>query len=56
MTEEEIRAAASSAAERTGADRIEFIQNSYPVAYWAEILQLAAQYTNNFENIGREII
>lgn len=61
MEQEEIRAAASSAAERTGADRIEYVQNSYPCAYWADILQLARIYNAEeamfkYMNIGRDII
>lgn len=60
MEEAEIRAAASSAAKLKGYDRITFIQNSYPAAYWADILQLAAQIKSLdiclYNGIGRDII
>lgn len=59
MTELELRQAASSAAERTGAERIEFVQNSYPAAYWADILQLAHSLKDDmciYNGYGRDII
>lgn len=51
MNELEIRAAASSASERRGYERIEFIHNSYPKEHWAEILVLADKLRNENEFI-----
>lgn len=59
MELEEIREAASSAAERSGYERIEFIQNSYPAAYWADILQLSRMLKDDickYNGCGRDII
>lgn len=61
MNEEEMRQAASSAAERDGLERIKFVQNSYPAAYWADIIYLsrmlkAEERMFHHMNIGRDII
>lgn len=59
MEQEEIRAAASSAAERTGAERINFVKESYPPLYWADILQTARMLNDDickYHGIGRDII
>lgn len=43
MTEEDIRAAASSASNRIGQEREDFIKQSYPKKYWNKINRLASQ-------------
>ena len=50
MEEKEIREAAYSAARLTGADRIEFIMQSYPNAkhQWGDILNLADRLNKDF--------
>ena len=49
MEEKELREAAYSAAQLTGADRIEFVMNSYPNAkyQWGDIFNLADRIRKN---------
>ena len=54
MNEFDLKAAASSASNRIGQERIDYIKSSYPKEYWGKIEKLANQiddYANeNYEN------
>lgn len=61
MEEKEIREAAFSASKLNGAERIEFVYNSYQnqKQHWAEILQLADTFSQDkvckYHGIGKVI-
>lgn len=57
MNEEDIREAASSASNRIGQERIDYIHSSYPKEYWGKIEKLANQiddYANNSYEVANE--